>query len=133
MPNPLEVLVGEMTLAELAAKSKRSVDQIVSFALANVQSRTAKPTAARANAKSAPPLKDARGGKVNTRSASGRAAYEHAIYDTVASSRGNIAAAQIRAKVGGTPMQARAALNRLIADAKITYEGRARATKYSVA
>jgi hypothetical protein len=134
MPNALEVLVGEMTLRELAAKSQRSVDQIVAFAMRNgAAARTPKAAApARADAASVP-KKAGRAGKVNTRSASGRAAYEQAVYDTIAGSKGKIAATQIRAKIGGTPQQARAALNRLIEQGRLTYEGKARATRYSLA
>ena len=49
---------------------------------------------------------------------------------TAASPSGEVSAVEIRGAVGGTPMQARAALNRLIEDGKIKYSGRARSTKY---
>jgi hypothetical protein len=133
MPNPLEVLVGEMTLAELASKSKRSVDQIVSFAMQDgaSASRGRGATASPSAAKAAP--KASRGGNVNTRSRAGREAYEQAVFNVLNSSKGKVAAADIRSKVGGTPMQARAALNRLIEDRRVSYEGKARATRYSLA
>jgi hypothetical protein len=134
MSNALEQLVGSMTLAELASKSRRSVDQIVSFAMANGVTSGKKATAQKASAKPATHGNAGRGGKVNTRSAKGRAAYEQAVYDVVASANGRqVSAVDIRSKVGGTPMQARAALNRLIEDGRVAYTGVARATKYSVA
>jgi hypothetical protein len=133
MPNPLEQLVGEMTLAELAAKANRSVEQLVSFAMQSGAPAPGRGATASPSAAKAAPAKAAHGGKVNTRSAAGRAAYEQAVHDVVAGSKGKIAATEIRARVGGTAMQARAALNRLIEDGKVTYEGKARATKYSVA
>jgi hypothetical protein len=133
MPNALEALVGEMTLADLAKKSNRTVEQLVGFAFGNAgPARGRQAATASAPAKSAP-SSQRQAGKVNTRSAAGRAAYEQAVYDVVANANGKVAAVGIRAKVGGTPMQARAALNRLIEDGKITYEGKARATKYSLA
>jgi predicted ArsR family transcriptional regulator len=42
-----------------------------------------------------------------------------------------VSAQQVRAQVGGTPLQARKALNRLIEDGRLSFKGKARATKYS--
>jgi hypothetical protein len=133
MPHPLEQLVGEMTLAELAAKSNRSVDQLVSFAMANKVSSGKKAPGAATPARSTAAPKTSRGGAVNTRNRAGREAYEQAVFNVIESSKGKVAATAIRSKVGGTPMQARAALNRLIEDGRVVYEGKARATRYSLA
>lgn len=127
----LETLVGELTVAELASKSGRSVEDIVGWAMTGAgagrsatSGRTAAPRAAVSNGR--------RKG-VDTRSAKGRAAYEADVLQLVEAAKVPISAPEIRAKAGGTPQQARAALNRLIEAGKITYQGRARATRYSAA
>ncbi len=72
-------------------------------------------------------------GKVNTRTQAGRAAYDKAILDALQELDGGpVSGAQIKAKVGGTSLQARAALNRLIEAGSVTFEGKARGTKYSL-
>jgi hypothetical protein len=42
-----------------------------------------------------------------------------------------VSAGDVRRQVGGTPLQARAALNRLIEAGKLNYTGRARGTRYT--
>lgn len=130
----LETLVGEMTVAELASKSRRSVEDIVSWAMSGTAGgRTAsrgRPTTASTTTTAAKGPSRAQGG-INTRSASGRAAYEANVLAIVKGATSPISAPEIRDQVGGTPQQARAALNRLIELGKISYEGRARATRYS--
>jgi hypothetical protein len=49
----------------------------------------------------------------------------------VEGSRSPIGAGALRRKVGGTALQVRTALNRLIEAGRINYEGRARATRYT--
>ena len=134
----LETLVGEMTVAELAGKSRRSVEDIVSWAMSGTaggrpakQARaipTSSSSAPTAAAKGAP---RARGSAINTRSAQGRAEYEANVLRVVKAATSPISAPEIRDEVGGTPQQARAALNRLIELGEINYQGRARATRYS--
>ena len=46
---------------------------------------------------------------------------------------GLVSGADVKAKVGGTSLQVRTAINRLIEQGKVTFEGKARGTKYSVA
>jgi hypothetical protein len=126
----LETLVGEMTVAELASKSRRSVEDIVGWAMSGTA--TARPTnRGRTTPSAAPKASRASGSKVNTRSAKGRADYEASVLRIVKSASSPISAPEIRSQVGGTPQQARAALNRLIEEGKISYQGRARATRYS--
>lgn len=67
---------------------------------------------------------------VSTRTPSDRANYEQAILSTLDVAGDWMTAPQLRSKVGGTPAQARAALNRLIAAGKVAYEGQARGTRY---
>ena len=61
----------------------------------------------------------------------GRAAFAGAILDALGG--GPVSGAQVKAKVGGTSLQVRTAMNRLIESDKVTFEGRARGTKYSLA
>lgn len=130
MAGALESLVGEMTVAELAKKSGRSVEDLVGWAMGSTSGSRGR-SAARAKPAS---RRAARGGspskRVDTRTAAGREAYEKAVLDSVRAARGPIAAQDIRKKLGGTPQQARAALNRLIERGLIDYQGRARATRY---
>lgn len=70
---------------------------------------------------------------VDTRSRTGRRAYEAAVLETLGGADGPLSAQEIRGVVGGTPLQARTALNRLIEDGKVSWEGKARATRYRVA
>jgi hypothetical protein len=68
-------------------------------------------------------------GKVNTRTEEGRQAYDASVLAFVKKEK-ECQAIHVRAACGGSPDQARKALNRLIEAGEITYEGKARATKY---
>ena len=77
-----------------------------------------------------------RGGKakaVNTRTAEGRSAYDEALFQAVKESGGPAGAGALIARAGGSSLQARAGLARLIEAGRITWSGKARGTKYSVA
>jgi hypothetical protein len=132
MPNKsaIEALVGSMTIEELSAKSNRSVSSIVDWALGAGGGRKASTPSAAAQAASGA---NGRSKAVNTRSAAGRSRYEAAVFDVVRDADSSIKAPEIRARVGGTPQQARAALNRLIEEGRVSFEGKARATAYSAA
>ncbi len=64
----------------------------------------------------------------DTRSAANRASYDEKLLDAVSSKRW-MSAQDLRKTVGGTPLQARKALNRLIEGEEIKFRGKARATK----
>jgi hypothetical protein len=119
-----------MTINELAAKSDRSVASIVDWALG-----TRSAGAPRRSEGPGRPRKATNGvvKSVNTRTAAGRERYEAAVLDVVRNAKGPIRAPEIRARVGGTPQQARAALNRLIETGSVGFEGKARATAYTPA
>lgn len=70
-------------------------------------------------------------GEINTRTAEGRAAYDAAILDALRQLGRPAAAPEIIAITGGTPLQARTALNRLIEDRKVAWTGKARGTRYT--
>ena len=71
-------------------------------------------------------------GAVDTRSAKGREGYDQSILDVLGEAEKEMSASELRAKVGGTPLQARTALNRLIEAEKVTWQGRARSTRYKI-
>ncbi|HVH99462.1 MAG TPA: hypothetical protein VM869_12155 [Enhygromyxa sp.] len=70
---------------------------------------------------------------VNTRTPEGRKAYDAAVLAVVAESERPIKAPEITSRVGGTALQVRKSLARLIDLGKITWEGKARGMRYSVA
>jgi hypothetical protein len=141
--SPLEALVGSMSLAELSQRSGKSVGQIVDWALGSRGGPGRRPVATTAapsgGGRGRPASGNATGGgggggstrAVNTRTPVGRAAYDEAVLGAVQSSRSPIGAGALRRKVGGTALQVRTALNRLIEGGQINYEGRARATRYT--
>ena len=69
---------------------------------------------------------------VDTRTPDGRAEYDKAVLKAVRKSREPIGAADICAVAGGSPLQVRVALARLIADGQVAWTGKARGTKYEV-
>ena len=80
--------------------------------------------------------KQRRAGKakvVHTRTAEGRAEYDENLFQAVQEHQGPIGAGAIIARAGGSSLQARAGLARLIEAGRITWSGKARGTKYNVA
>jgi hypothetical protein len=71
-----------------------------------------------------------RAGAVDTRTPSARKRYDDAVLRVVKASSQPMSAQEVRVKVGGTPLQARKALNRLIEQGRLGFEGKARATRY---
>ena len=129
--SPLEEFVGSMTLSELANRSGRSVGQIVAWALPG-NSGGNKAAAPRSPAKKTSAKASGGGKNVNTRTPEGRAAYDAAVLNAVSASNKPIGSSKLRKSVGGTPLQLRTSLNRLIEEDKVTYQGKARATKYAL-
>ena len=70
---------------------------------------------------------------VETRTAAGREQYDREMLAALQDGDGAMSAEELRAQVGGTPLQARASLARLIEAGHVAWEGRARGTRYSVA
>ncbi len=69
---------------------------------------------------------------VETRTATGRARYDESVLAAIKGFGKPMSAEELRASVGGTPLQARASLARLINAGTITWEGKARGTRYSL-
>jgi len=96
--------------------------------------KAAKTAAAKAPAKTAAakaPKAKAPVVEVETRTATGRALYDESVLSAIRGFGKPMSAEELRASVGGTPLQARAALARLINAGAITWEGKARGTRYS--
>ncbi len=70
--------------------------------------------------------------EVETRTATGRARYDESVLAAIKGFGKPMSAEELRASVGGTPLQARASLARLINAGTITWEGKARGTRYSL-
>ncbi len=126
----LEALVEHMTLRQLADKTGRSVGEIVEWAMAGSSRAGKSARGPVGKPRAAPKAKAVSAGAVDVRNAAGRAAYDAAVLNVLVSSKGPAPAQEVRRVAGGTPMQARAALNRLIESGKVGYKGRARATRY---
>ena len=136
----------DMTLGDLQKLSKGSLASIfaeitLGELLSGEGARSkapARPLPARPVAgKPRPAVPEARGrtegAEVDVRTPAGRAAYEAALLAALGEFTEPTGVAVLMRKVGGTNLQARAALNRLIESGKITWIGKARGTKYSVA
>lgn len=149
MSTSLETLVSQMTVSELAQRSGISVGTLVELAFgsrgaatparspaaAGGRKRGRKPAAkpAKAAAKAAPKAEASKPGKagVDTRAPSGRAKYDEAVLAAIKGAKGRVKAGDLRKKVGGTPLQIRTALHRLLTEGKIKSQGKARGTTYS--
>lgn len=129
----IEAFVSGISVGELAQRAGISVDDLVSRAFASNSNATRpaarpKPSPSGKSPKSAPAGSTK---EVNTRTPEGRAAYQKAVLETLRAAKGEkIGAKDIRAAIGGTGLQARAALNVLIESKKARFEGKARATRY---
>ncbi|HEY8375461.1 MAG TPA: hypothetical protein VIK91_03185 [Nannocystis sp.] len=87
-------------------------------------------------AKEAAPSAAKRGGAaarpaVDTRTPAGREAYDQAMLNALKAAGGPQAAPQLSAVVGGTPLQVRTSLARLIERGLVTWTGQARGTRYT--
>lgn len=72
-----------------------------------------------------------RGKSVDTRTPAGREAFDTAMLNALRAAGGNQAAPDLSALVGGTPLQVRTALARLIERGAVTWTGQARGTRYT--
>ncbi len=82
--------------------------------------------------KESKPAKASKPAEVETRTATGRARYDESVLAAIKGFGKPMSAEELRASVGGTPLQARASLARLINAGTITWEGKARGTRYSL-
>ncbi len=133
MQRSLESFVGGLTIAELAQRSGKSVEDLVDWAMGGKSARASKPGATPSRKRKAVDTKPARrpsGGAVNTRTAEGRAAFDRAVIEALVEAGKAVGATPLIRKVGGTSLQMRTALARLVEAEKAVQRGRARATVY---
>jgi len=71
--------------------------------------------------------------EVNTRTPAGRASFDGQVYEALKAIGDYAGAGDLQDRVGGTNMQVRSAVNRLIAEGKVTWTGKARGTRYRLA
>ena len=71
--------------------------------------------------------------EVDTRTAEGRAAYDEAVLTALRAATGPQSASELTAVAGGSPLQIRTALARLIEAGSVSWSGRARGTRYTPA
>lgn len=81
-------------------------------------------------AKSTKKSKQAKSVAADTRTPAARAEYDKSLLDSMKARGRWVSAQELRKNVGGTPLQARKALNRLIEQGVVKFKGKARATKY---
>jgi len=91
----------------------------------------AKPVVAAAKADK--PAAKAAAGEVDTRTAEGRAAYDSAVLAALRASTGPQSASDLTRVAGGSPLQIRTSLARLIETGGVHWSGRARGTRYTPA
>lgn len=120
----------EMTLAELSKLSKGqfsgllstvTVGEVISAGYESAGDVTVDPS----------PLPPAEAPEVNTRTAAGRKEYDSRVLDFVRASPEAVSATEIRNAVGGTSLQVRKSVARLIEAEMVTWQGKARGTRYS--
>lgn len=70
-------------------------------------------------------------GDVNTRTAVGRREYDQRVLEFVRNADDAVSATEIRNHVGGTSLQVRKSVARLIEAEQVTWQGKARGTRYS--
>jgi hypothetical protein len=72
--------------------------------------------------------------KRNVRTETGREAFDHEVLEALKAQGGDtVAATQLRESIDAEPTQLRTALNRLIERGLVTFTGKARGTRYSLA
>jgi hypothetical protein len=117
-----------MTLAELSKLSKGQFSGLLSSVtvgeVINAGHEYERSLAASGSSAEAPD-------DVNTRTAAGRREYDARVLEFIQDSEDAVTATEIRNHVGGTSLQVRKAVARLIDDERVTWQGKARGTRYS--
>lgn len=128
--------LGSLTLAELLGGGGRSVRKGPPKAKA-APARTPGPVVRKGGG--APAVGGGGGGgggahKRNVRTEAGREQFDHEVLEALRAAGGDtVAATQLRESIDAEPTQLRTALNRLIERGLVTFTGKARGTRYSLA
>ena len=122
----------QLTLAELTRLGKGKFANLLSSVSVGdiIEAGGTGPSRGEDKAKAKAKAKAAKA--VNTRTPEGRRAYDAAVFSVVEGAERPIKAPEITAQVGGTALQVRKSLARLIEAGKVTWEGKARGMRYSV-
>ncbi|WP_146156144.1 hypothetical protein [Enhygromyxa salina] len=123
----------EMTLAELSKLSKGQFSGLLSSVTVGevISAGHEFEGDAEVAVPSAEPGAAAAPEDVNTRTAVGRREYDARVLEFIRESEDAVSATEIRNKVGGTSLQVRKSVARLIEAEKVTWQGKARGTRYS--
>ncbi|MFZ6183866.1 hypothetical protein [Nannocystis pusilla] len=89
------------------------------------EARAPRPKAVKSPSSQNKPLRE-----VVTRTAAGREAFDQRILEAIKAIGGPASATEIQRRVGGTNMQVRSGVNRLIEAGHVTWTGKARGTRY---
>lgn len=121
----------EMTLAELSKLSKGQFSGLLSSVTVGEVIRAGHGGES-ANSAPAPSLPSATTPTdANTRTAAGRREYDARVLEYIRSADEPVSATEIRNSVGGTSLQVRKSVARLIEAENVTWQGKARGTRYS--
>jgi hypothetical protein len=119
----------EMTLAELSKLSKGQFSSLLSSVtvgeVINAGHELERSPVAASGAPAETP------DDVNTRTAAGRREYDARVLEFIQESEDAVTATEIRNHIGGTSLQVRKAVARLIDDERVTWQGKARGTRYT--
>ena len=119
----------EMTLAELSKLSKGQFSGLLATVtvgeVINAGQGEEAPPIPRPSTPPAAPE------EVNTRTAAGRREYDARVLAFITEAEDPVSATEIRSTVGGTSLQVRKSVARLIEAEKVTWQGKARGTRYS--
>jgi hypothetical protein len=124
----LESIVANMSVADLARLAGTSVEQIVVAAMGASSRPRAAATGGGRAASARAPRAAKKGGRVPRGGVT-----TDALLQVVSAARGPIDINAIRAKVGGSPAQVRAGLQKLAAAKKVKITGKKRGTRYTAA
>lgn len=128
-------VLSTVTIAELIAgvarPSASSAPTAKPEGVKTTRARTSAPEGL-AQAPASAPTKASKPKEVETRTPAGRRAYDEGMLAALREMDEPVGVGPLMDKVGGSNLQARAALNRLIAQGKITWAGKARGTRYMI-
>ncbi|MDC0716678.1 hypothetical protein [Nannocystis bainbridge] len=127
----------QLTLAELQQLARGELGSLLrSITISDLQGRHGSQTPVREapGGKAAPakshPTNTVEVADVNTRTHAGREAFDKRLLEVVTAIGGPVSASQVQERIGGSNMQVRAGLNRLIEAGELTWSGKARGTRY---
>lgn len=120
----------EMTLAELSKLSRGQFSGLLSSVTVGEVIRAGRESLG-ADMTTIAKRRDEDEDDVNTRTAAGRREYDARVLDFIRASEEPVSATEIRNHMGGTSLQVRKAVARLIESEVVTWHGKARGTRYS--